>query len=265
MTRISMVLTGIFFTFVWFNFAAIGKAQVIHKNNLQGFIGFITTTPLSERSTEKRGVAKSDKITDYFVNLDREEFNELLYTEKTESDSLFQQTVAYLPDRGPVFHLNIKEKNRWLVLLNNGVYETSSTYLTVWKQRGDSLHFEYIHKKPFRVGLGLVKLEENYQLTDQRSVIFVLNSEGGDAGYMHGAYSFFHMDDNYALTRLLKKVYGTGEKPQTKINVLYSFFGPQNPVYQHRKTGFFETKGFDGRRSRGVCRLGDHQHQTGNF
>ena len=224
MKQVYVSLISMLITFVWFNLdLTTGEAQVIHKNDIQNFIGSITTTPLSARSTGKRGIVKSEEITGYKVNLDREEFNELLYTRKTVSDTLVQQTVAYLRDRGPVFHLNIKEKGRWLVLLNNGEYETSSTYLTVWSQKGDSLHFDHIHKKPFRVGLGFVKFEDHYQLTDQRSVVFVLNSEGGDAGYVHGAYSFYHMDDNYELIRLVKKEYGTGEEPQTKSIVLYSF------------------------------------------
>lgn len=197
------------------------EAQVVHKDDILNFIGVVTTTSLTEGPEGKQGIVKSEGFSEFHTDLPKNEFNELLY--RDSRDSLLHQSVAYPQKRGKGFDIMVPKKNIRLVLLDNGGFEKSYYYLSLWHQKGDSLYFERIHRQPFRIEIGAVNLKNEYKLNRDGSLFFVLDHSGGDAGSVWGSYSFMYMDADQKMTRVLTKEYGTVDDPPGEKIILYDF------------------------------------------
>jgi hypothetical protein len=199
-------------------------SQTVHKDDLKDFVGVILTTPLNEpknwsKDQEFQPIVPLDSsFHKYFITSDAWSI-EKKYPHSWDSTSTF--SIAMYPKNSKFnFELDVYEKRSKLVMLHNGGYEGSTSFLTLWTVDKDSLIFKHLFQTRFSAGLGMVGLEKNYKIDINRNLIFGVKGGGGDAGWTSGYYSFLYMH-NKKLTELIQKSYGSDIQSQREYIVLY--------------------------------------------
>lgn len=225
------------------------EAQDIHQNDVEKFIGVVKTTSLNkpetwpDDSTFTKIRPHENSFLDYSVNSTQREMSRK-YPHDFNNNETY--SLAMWPNSRTVASLKIDEKNFSLIMLHNGGFEGSTSFLTLWRHVGDSLQFRHLFSTPFTVGLGLVQFEPDYIIDVYDNLIFVLKASGGDEGWVGGYYQFLALDQRNNLTSLLKIEFNSDYNFEN--HVLYKFLDKNNLLIQKYN---FETsqirEQFDGR------------------
>jgi len=228
------------------------EAQVIHQKDVEKFIGVVKTTPLNkpdtwpDDSTFTSNRPLENSFLEYSLNSTQREMGKK-YPHDWNSNETY--SLAIWPNSRNAVSLKIDEKSFSLIMLHNGGFEGSTSFLTLWRHVGDSLQFRHLFSTPFYAGLGLVQFEPNYIIDVYNNPIFVIKASGGDAGWVGGYYQFLELDRRNNLTSLLKIEFDSDYGFEN--HVLYKFLDKNNLLVA--KYNFSTTQvrdQFDGRNFR---------------
>ncbi len=202
-------------------------AQVIHKSELENFVGLI-------QFNEDASI----KLIDYGVNV---EFSELDTPEGINPFFNDEYSFAFWPNKKMVQYLNVEELDIMIVAFHNGGYESGRSMLSLWNTQGDSLSFDrFIITNSIK--LGFAQLEQNYTTNLSDDLVFVIKDEFGDGGKMRGTYHFVALDKNKTFYPLLaESYYGVSG---SESHILYKFIWKKDLLIlrtKFSKTNYFET------------------------
>ncbi len=236
-------LFTIFSVVIFFN--PVMMSQVIHKNDIKYFVGVLKTTPLNEpqkRITTKYMVKKSTPSTfepnkplsSHFVTFaitTQIDSMEKRYPHTLDSSSTYS-IVRYPENEDLQFQLSIRQKSLCLILYHNGMFEGGTSYLTLWREKGDRLTFVKLFPTPFRVGTGYTSFPGDYVINKNRDLIFVTLDANSDNLSSISTYRFHYFDKDYNLTELLNRTFYANFETRHQSNIMYKFLDMRTLLIQ---------------------------------
>lgn len=242
-----------FFSIILLSFCLTSQnvvGQIIHKNDLENFIGVLKTTPVNKPDTWPKdslfysSLPLENHFTHYAIGSTYKEMTEQYPYDWNTNETY---SIAFWPNSRLVRSLEVLEKDWMLVAFHNGGYESGASFLTLWEVQGDSLSFRYVFSDPFITGIGSAQLEQNYIIDVYQNLIFVVKDSFGDGGKSWGSYHFIALDEENNLLHLLEKKFRSNSRSESYI--LYKFLWKEDLLiqrYEFSKSLYFEK--FDGRK-----------------
>ena len=128
--------------------------------------------------------------------------------------------------------LEIPEHKMLITSLHNYGWETSLNVIAFWSVHGKSLTLDWVNTEVFREGLGNIEISPEYIVLPDTSIVFVLHSGGGDAGFVYYTDCFLHLAQRKeVLQQLAAKSYGSDIDNEIQTKVDYTFISmATNPV-----------------------------------
>ncbi len=243
---------------IFFNSTAI--SQIIHKDDIKNFVGVLKTTPLNEpreRRDNHKIIVEQFSKSKYEANKPLStSFETYDVTTKIDSmekryphtwDSSSTYSVIRYPDNPDLkFQLYLKQNYIYLIFFHNGMFEGGTSYLTLWREIGDSLVFIKLYQMAFRVGIGYISFPGDYVINENQEFIFVTFSASGDNLSSYGRYDFYYLDKEYILTELLSRTFFADYDRKHQSTMVYKFLDMRTLLlhkydftYQEYKESFY--------------------------
>jgi len=204
-------------------------AQKIHKDDVSKFVGIIKVTPNDrpnswpQDSAFKKRLPLENRFVEYSVTSKPSDLILKFRGKSTENEAY---SLAMTPNSRVNSFLNIREKRYTLLMLHNGGYESSTSFLSLWENDGDSLEFNRLFKTNFTGSLGYIQIQPDYVIDVYQNLVFVVFASGGDEGWYGGYYEFIELNRRKGLTSLLKKEFNSDYGYENYV--LYKFLGKKN-------------------------------------